>query len=84
MLIVKVYINENKIDELHIWNKAERFDVETDCYEYRILSPEGYSDIPVLHIRSDGYGPLLRKCLKVIDDVDKDKAYLKFLRDNNG
>lgn len=80
MLIVKVFINEKKIDELHIWNKAERFDLETDCYEYRLLSPEGYKDIPILHIRSEGYKPLLRKALKVIDDVDKNKEYIKWLR----
>ena len=80
MLIVKVYVNTDKIDELNIWNKCERFDVEPDCYEYRILEPKGYDDIPILHIRSDGYGPLLIKAIKVIDDVKKNKAYIAFWR----
>jgi len=80
MLIAKIFVNENQIDEIFIHNKGERFDVETGCYEYRIEKPKGYNDIPILHIRDDGYNVLMRKALKVIDDVEKNKAYIKWLR----
>lgn len=82
MLIVKVYVNTDKIDEIWIHNRGERFDVETGAYEYRIEKPKGYNDIPILHIRDDGYGPLVRKALKTIDDVKKEKMYIKWLRKN--
>lgn len=80
MLVAKIYINENQIDEIWIHNKGERSDIETNAFEYRIEKPKGYNDIPILHIRDMGYGVLLRKALKVIDDVDNEKMYIKWLR----
>ena len=64
MLIAKIYINETKIDEIHVQNVGLLF--EPDIYAYKIRKPE--RDIMIPHVRKDGYKPLLRKVLEILDD----------------
>ena len=64
MLIIKAFINEKEIDEIHIHNVNvinERFDI----YEYRIRKPEGY------HVRFKGWKPLVIDALKVLEAADE-------------
>lgn len=63
MLIVKVFINQNQIDEIHIHN------VGGDEINglYRIEYPVGFENIMIKHKRINGYGPLLQKALRIIN-----------------
>lgn len=66
MLILKVFINENKIDEIWIHNVG-RVNVDTDTYEYRIRKPEGYDHIPIYHSRNTGWTPLTIQVLALLE-----------------
>lgn len=61
MLIVKVLVNTEQIDEIHIQNIRPHLTGE-GWYYYRIIKPEGIGH-EFLHNRSDGYRPLLTKVL---------------------
>ena len=70
MLIIKAFINEKEIDEIHIHNVNvinERFVI----YEYRIRMPEGYDHIPLYHVRFKGWKPLVIDALKVLEAADE-------------
>ena len=64
MLIIKAYINEKKIEELHIHNTGETIG---DFFEYEIVKPEGYEHVEIWHKRFLGYRPLLSRVLKVLE-----------------
>lgn len=69
MLIIKAFINEKEIDEIHIHNVNvinERFDI----YEYRIRKPDGYDHIPLYHVRFKGWKPLVIDVLKVLEGAN--------------
>lgn len=72
MLIVKIFVNTEQIDEIHIQNVKKVSDIAngifSGVYEYVIKEPEGYSDNSIFHIRKTGYIPLLLKALKVMQD----------------
>ena len=62
MLILKAYINNREIDEIHIQNTGE---IKNDKTKYLIRKPK--CDIPIFHKRSDGYRLLLIKALKILE-----------------
>ena len=67
MLIIKAFINEREIDEIHIHN-VKTISKEYDIYEYRIEKPEGYDHIPLYHVRFKGWKPLAIDALKILED----------------
>ncbi len=67
MLIAKVYINDNKIDDIHIWNTGEITGVHNNIWKYKILKPEGFEDWNLHHKRDKGYIPLLKMALEIIE-----------------
>lgn len=62
MLIVKVYVNERQIDEVHIQNVEH---VKGDVYSYQCKMPD--LDDTFVHKRDNGYLPLLIQVLQVIN-----------------
>ena len=65
MLIVQVYVNEQRIDFLAIHNISEK---DTPIQNYRIEYPHGYEDKIFKHKRSRGYMPLLKQVLEYLID----------------
>jgi len=65
MLIIKAFINLNKIDEIWIHNSGT-VHPKTGKYKYTIVKPEIYKTL--WHKRGDGYRPLLLKALKIIEE----------------
>lgn len=65
MLIVKVYVNAEQIDEIHVQLTGESGDWRT----YAIRKPEGH-DKQISHRWRDGYMPLLGY---VIDELKEEK-----------
>ena len=61
MLIVKVFVNERQIDELHIHNISGLVENST----YRIKKP-GVNNVVIEHQRSKGWMPLVEKVLKIL------------------
>ena len=70
MLIIKAFVNEKEIDEIHIQN-VNTINEDFDIYEYRIRKPEGYDDIPLYHVRFKGWKPLVIDALKVLEDANE-------------
>lgn len=71
MLIIKTYINERKIDEIHIQNVNAKLPKE-DLYDYKIRWPKGFNKT-IEHKRKDGYKILLIKALNEIIEQEKNK-----------
>ena len=71
MLILKVFANENQIDEIQIQNCGFVGGKCKDRCYYFIRLPEGHDDRPILHKRSDGWMPLAVKAIKEILKHDK-------------
>lgn len=65
MLIIKVFMNEEQIDEIRIWRKEHKYD---DYYKYAV----GGLNRQILHKRSDGYKPLLIKALELLIKKEAD------------
>ena len=67
MLILKAYLNDRLIEEIHIQN------VEDHCkilgHKYKIIKPKGFKE-PVRHHRYKGWIPLAIKILQEIEDRD--------------
>ena len=63
MLIVKVQVNNEQIDEIHIQNIKHIVD---GIYQYRIRKPEGFDATPIHHKRTLGYKPLLIEALSIL------------------
>jgi hypothetical protein len=66
MMIIKVFINEKEIDEIHIWNTGECTNPELNMWKYKILKPEGFEDWYIIHNRDTGYMNLLVEVLEII------------------
>jgi len=66
MLIIKTYINEKEIDDIHIWNTGECTGVDNNIWKYKILKPKGFEDWNLHHKRDDGYLPLLVKAIEIL------------------
>ena len=63
MLVVKVFVNLDQIDEIHIQNTG---DVDKEICNYQIMRPEGFETYNMKHKRSDGYLGLLEQALKIL------------------
>jgi hypothetical protein len=57
MLVLKVFVNQEQIDEIHIQNIGEAH--KRGYFSYEIKSPQGYDGDPIVHQRSAGYESLL-------------------------
>lgn len=69
MLIIKAFINEKSIDEIHIRNT--RKEIKTGIWLYKIDFPDKYKSISVLHRRSEGWMKLFRTVLDSIADLEQ-------------
>jgi hypothetical protein len=72
MLILKAYINDKQIDEIHIHNKGGmkgEFFKEDYC-EYAIVKPKGIEQ-KFYHKRPLGYSPLARQVLRHLEEVNR-------------
>ena len=67
MLIAKIYVNERKIDEIHIQNIGQILQFNSKLHEYKIRKPEGCDDIKLAHIRARGYRLLLIMALTELE-----------------
>ncbi len=61
MLIVKVFVNEEQIDELYIHNITG--DIRKKIHEYEICKPDLRKKVSIKHRRADGWKPLVYKVL---------------------
>ena len=64
MLVVKIFVNERQIDEVHIHNTGRPYtgDATSDTFWYEIRKPEG-DFYPMVHARWEGWIPLVRQAL---------------------
>lgn len=69
MLIIKAYINENLIDEVHINNIGG--DINGIC-TYRIIDPPGYDD-KIMHNRRQGWRKLASRVMMYMANKDQTK-----------
>jgi hypothetical protein len=63
MLIVKVFVNCNLIDEIRIHNKGYVDETKNDVCNYQIISPKGFENIAIYHSRKEHWGDLLEMAL---------------------
>jgi hypothetical protein len=66
MLIFKAFVNDKKIDEIHIWNTGNCSNPAMGIYEYKILKPEGFEGWSIFHQRSKGYMPLVAQVTEIL------------------
>ena len=66
MLIAKIYVNSDQIDEIHIQN-VTKFPGSFDSHDYKIRKPVGFNKT-IWHKRTDGYKLLLIKALEMISE----------------
>jgi hypothetical protein len=66
MLIIKVNINSEKIDDICIQNTGECTNPLFNIWKYKIVKPEGFEDWSIYHKRDDGYLPLLAKVIEIL------------------
>ena len=73
MLIAKIYINSDKIDEIHIQNVGKTIPdwPMNDAHNYKIRKPKGFDRV-IVHHRGDGYEPLLLAALEEIVKAKED------------
>jgi 2-hydroxy-3-keto-5-methylthiopentenyl-1-phosphate phosphatase len=64
MLVLKVFVNQEQIDEIHIQNTGETH--KRGYFSYVIKSPEGYDKESIVHQRSAGYESLVIMALHKI------------------
>jgi len=64
MLVAKIFVNHDQIDEIWIHNIVKLNAKGETLYEIR--KPEGYETVKVWHKRELGYNPLLEKVLRII------------------
>ncbi len=74
MLIVKAYINTEEIDEVHVWNTGNCIDKELNIWEYKIIQPTGYEDIPIFHHRDLGWRALFSSVITVLEKMNKEET----------
>ena len=76
MLIIKIFINQDPIDEIHIQNIGS-FDTlfgaycpdspkRPDLCVYKVKKPEGYDTHIILHERKRGHRVLISKAMELI------------------
>lgn len=61
------------VDEIYIQNVGERGE---DNWEYKIKKPRGVK-AKIIHLRADGYRPLLIKALKLLEHLPKKRKRRK-------
>lgn len=83
MLIIKIFVDERSIDEIHIQNIG-KFDIlsgdycsgspkQPDLYVYKIRKPEGYDTNIILHERKRGHRVLISKAMELIKHTRRKK-----------
>jgi hypothetical protein len=65
MLIVKVFVNHNQIDEIRLINTGY---VKKGKHLYRFRKPEILSPVKIYHNRKENWSVLVRKALKVYEN----------------
>jgi len=70
MLVVKAFINEKQIEEIHIWNTGNCTSEAMQTYEYKIVKPEGYEKFPIFHMRELGWMNLMAQAIDVIERIE--------------
>lgn len=62
MLIITIYANEERIDTICVQNMGE-YKHDHSLRRYKIVSPQGFEDVEILHQRSKGYIPLVEQVM---------------------
>ena len=62
MLVLKVFVNTDQIDEVHVQNTGE-IDEATGQHIYKIRKPIGYEDVIIYHKRELGWEFLVETTL---------------------
>jgi len=71
MLVLKVCINYEQIDEIHIQNVGKvDGSTKSDMYVYKIRSPEGYENVEFYHSRQDGAIELISQVISYLANAD--------------
>jgi len=74
MLIAKIFVNQEQIDELRILNTGIEGGIRPDGRMYEIQKPV-VVDKFIWHYREDGYEVLLKKALKrIIEEKEDEKT----------
>ena len=69
MLIVKAFINDRQIEEIHIQNKGLLSITDKDIiHKYKIVKPKGHEDKIILHMRETGWKALTETALRIINE----------------
>jgi len=69
MLIVKAYVNDKQIDEIHVWNTGICVNEDLQTYEYKIELPRGYEDFPIFHMRDLGWRVLAKQAIDLLESA---------------
>jgi len=83
MLILKVFVNQDPVEEIHIQNVGA-FDLlfggycpscpkRPELYVYKIRKPEGYDKEIIIHKRNNGHRVLISKAMELIKHKRKKK-----------
>lgn len=64
MLVVKVFVNFDQIDEVHIKRIGKCG--STKYYMYQIVKPRGYENFVIDHDRSEGYVSLVSEVFNIL------------------
>lgn len=73
MLVIKAYLNQEQIDEIHVQNDMILYmDEETTICSYKIRRPKGYDDEIILHARESGWRPLAEEALRRINKYHRE------------
>jgi hypothetical protein len=70
MLILKTFVNEKQIDEIHIHNRGNAEIEGNGYYNYKVVEPKGIKKI-FLHKRDEGWKPLAISILKHLNFLEK-------------
>ena len=62
MLIIAILVNEKTIDTICVQNAGE-YRRGKGLFKYKIIKPEGFEDIEILHQRSKSYVPLVEQVM---------------------
>lgn len=73
MLRAKIYVNEKEIDEIRILNIGEKTFFGQDTY--KIIMPEGFSDVKIIHNRKESWNKLISKALDILNEKGYNKEH---------
>jgi len=70
MLVLKICVNADMIDEIHIQNTGYMNESVSlfGSYQYKIRKPEGFEDYIINHYRNEGCIELISQVMNILND----------------